>query len=234
MASAFAASVASQVAEAGGETLTHRLLETAQLVSNTADTMQVNRETAIALSRRIGELLVVVTTEFDLPSSTDEDSKWLQIRDEFEVVLREALQLLQDQQRLSYLSQLVYKDRNARAISDVTQHVTAMMDMFKLSAATELHRAASRAVVTAQERASVPLLENTARVTPSCARLPPCPQLYFGRTRETEAILNAISSNESSHIAILGAPGIGKTSIAIGSRERSSAKYRVEPFVQGA
>ncbi|KZS87352.1 TPR-like protein [Sistotremastrum niveocremeum HHB9708] len=45
--------------------------------------------------------------------------------------------------------------------------------------------------------------------------LPPCPQVFFGRSSVVETAVQQLSTFGQSHVAILGAPGIGKTAVAL-------------------
>ncbi|KZS87364.1 hypothetical protein SISNIDRAFT_390484, partial [Sistotremastrum niveocremeum HHB9708] len=47
------------------------------------------------------------------------------------------------------------------------------------------------------------------------ANLPPAPQVFFGRSEIVESIVQQLSTTGQSHVAILGPPGIGKTSVAL-------------------
>ncbi|KZT34810.1 TPR-like protein [Sistotremastrum suecicum HHB10207 ss-3] len=49
----------------------------------------------------------------------------------------------------------------------------------------------------------------------SLGDLPPAPQVFFGRTSVVDDLVNQICVSEQSNVAILGAGGIGKTSVAL-------------------
>ncbi|KAJ7307072.1 hypothetical protein DFH08DRAFT_494840 [Mycena albidolilacea] len=53
--------------------------------------------------------------------------------------------------------------------------------------------------------------------TRSTPVLPPAPSIFFGRSIEVDHIVDLIINHESAHVAIVGAGGIGKTSIALTS-----------------
>lgn len=44
---------------------------------------------------------------------------------------------------------------------------------------------------------------------------PPALQLFFGRAHETQSILESLTRGHPAHVAVLGGPGIGKTSVAL-------------------
>lgn len=46
-------------------------------------------------------------------------------------------------------------------------------------------------------------------------RLPARPPWFFGRHEESETIISTLISNQNAHVAILGTPGIGKTTLAL-------------------
>ncbi|KAJ7267086.1 P-loop containing nucleoside triphosphate hydrolase protein [Mycena rebaudengoi] len=62
--------------------------------------------------------------------------------------------------------------------------------------------------------------------------LPPCPQIFHGREAELQHVVN-ILMQESSHIAILGAGGMGKTSLAMAAlvNPQVETKYTHRYFV---
>jgi GTPase SAR1 family protein len=62
--------------------------------------------------------------------------------------------------------------------------------------------------------------------------LPPCPQILNGREAELQDVVN-ILVQDSAHIAILGAGGMGKTSLATAALHNSQveAKYSHRYFV---
>ncbi|KAJ7279590.1 P-loop containing nucleoside triphosphate hydrolase protein, partial [Mycena rebaudengoi] len=62
--------------------------------------------------------------------------------------------------------------------------------------------------------------------------LPPCPQIFHGREAELQDVVN-ILIQDSAHIAILGAGGMGKTSLAITAlhNQQVEAKYSHRYFV---
>ncbi|KZT34815.1 TPR-like protein [Sistotremastrum suecicum HHB10207 ss-3] len=58
--------------------------------------------------------------------------------------------------------------------------------------------------------------------------LPPAPQIFFGRSETLDTLVAQVSGPESSHVAILGPGGIGKTSVALAAAHHPMArlKYR--------
>ncbi|KAJ7280681.1 P-loop containing nucleoside triphosphate hydrolase protein, partial [Mycena rebaudengoi] len=62
---------------------------------------------------------------------------------------------------------------------------------------------------------------------------PPCPQIFHGRQAELQHVVN-ILIQDSAHIAILGAGGMGKTSLASAAlhNQQVEAKYSHRYFVQ--
>jgi Cdc6-like AAA superfamily ATPase len=62
--------------------------------------------------------------------------------------------------------------------------------------------------------------------------LPPCPQIFYGREAELQDVVN-ILVQDTAHIAILGAGGMGKTSLAIVALHtpQVEAKYPQKYFV---
>ncbi|EJD52294.1 TPR-like protein [Auricularia subglabra TFB-10046 SS5] len=45
--------------------------------------------------------------------------------------------------------------------------------------------------------------------------MPPAPQYYFGRMNEILSVVDTVTGSNPGHVAILGAPGMGKTSLAL-------------------
>jgi GTPase SAR1 family protein len=66
----------------------------------------------------------------------------------------------------------------------------------------------------------------------SLGLLPPCPQIFHGRESELKDVVN-ILVQDSAHIAILGAGGMGKTSLATVAfhNPQVEAKYSHQYFV---
>ncbi|KAJ7253210.1 hypothetical protein C8J57DRAFT_1722576 [Mycena rebaudengoi] len=66
----------------------------------------------------------------------------------------------------------------------------------------------------------------------SFSLLPPCPQIFYGRESELKDVVN-ILVQDSAHIAILGAGGMGKTSLATAAlhNPQVEAKYSHRYFV---
>ena len=60
---------------------------------------------------------------------------------------------------------------------------------------------------------------------PHIMPVPPQPQI-FGRNAETEHIVNCLTDHDTAYIAILGGPGMGKTTLAISTLYHASVRER--------
>lgn len=79
-----------------------------------------------------------------------------------------------------------------------------------------LHDAVGDAVARGRATlAALPIVEFCPR-TSLTPNIPPFPHLYFGRASETEAVVDRLVGQDSrpAYVAVLGGPGIGKTSLA--------------------
>ncbi|KZV86517.1 hypothetical protein EXIGLDRAFT_840711 [Exidia glandulosa HHB12029] len=90
------------------------------------------------------------------------------------------------------------------------------MNGVQLRAKLRLQASVAQVLETATVRSAGPLPTVVASELALCApNIPPKPVLYLGRDLETQAIVSLITlKDKSAYIAILGAPGIGKTSVA--------------------
>ncbi|EJD36521.1 hypothetical protein AURDEDRAFT_174388 [Auricularia subglabra TFB-10046 SS5] len=228
MALPLALAGAAQAAETAGEEVSRTLLGVSQLISQCARNVRVNKEAALALSGRIHELVTVITSELDVsePTSHDETREWRAALVRFEALLVETQQLLETQSRRSFLSQVLYQDRNADKIRDLSERIRHASRTLMVAAHIQLQTtsdawfnsnldSAALAALDLQKEALAGVAsEARASVQPSTT-LPAQPSLHFGRGRETAVLVEVLTQPSQAYVALLGGPGMGKTSLAL-------------------
>ncbi|KAF7332682.1 hypothetical protein MKEN_00151200 [Mycena kentingensis (nom. inval.)] len=128
------------------------------------------------------------------------------------------------------LSRMFRSKENAQLLANCTAQLKVSMEMFKawgnsnlILSIDDLHRQTE-----AQQQALLHKIETLSSTTktPSLGRqlntsssdsfamLPSMPQIFHGRDKELDVTAQLVSQSPSSHIAILGPGGIGKTTFA--------------------
>ncbi|KZV85484.1 hypothetical protein EXIGLDRAFT_841463 [Exidia glandulosa HHB12029] len=208
------------IAETSGGAIADHLLRTGLSISTAADTLRVNQDTALALARRVEELVNIALSESN--ASEDSGSELGATQVDIGGPLEETHLLLEEIKSQSFLAQVLYKDRNARKLSDLSRKIDDVLRVLRLRISLQLDDAVSRHVQNAVTRASQPLPE---LISPSEGKMPSVPPnlpLFFGRESETCAVARIVTSDAPRAVAILGAPGIGKTSVATAVLHASS------------
>ncbi|EJD47509.1 hypothetical protein AURDEDRAFT_163380 [Auricularia subglabra TFB-10046 SS5] len=206
--------LAVQLGDAAGQNELRTMLGLYNLLVEAVDRVRVNRQAALALSQRISEMLDAV--------------RWIGEQDGSEciasslVAVHGALQGAQDAisaiGQNSYLSQLLHQQRDKEAIVNVVERVDAtfkvLMMELRLHAGEMAHALTSQLDALLQDR--VDDIQRLAAPPPSPASIPPNPQIHFGRLQELSTIVEIITNaGAPGRIAILGGPGMGKTSLAV-------------------
>ncbi|EJD36518.1 hypothetical protein AURDEDRAFT_174385 [Auricularia subglabra TFB-10046 SS5] len=213
-----AVAAAGQVAEVAGQPIARTLLGTAQVISELAQNARVNKHAAIALSRRVDEFLTVIAASID-PDGGPELVSGL---DGFERALSSAQDALSSQSRRSYLSQILYRERNAGRLQSISEDIRTAFDVFMISANLQTAEASMQTARALQYSQVLDELQATsshltdAMLTELVAApiLPGRPQLHFGRGHEIQTLVDSLACVDAARVCILGAPGIGKTSLA--------------------
>ncbi|KZW02935.1 hypothetical protein EXIGLDRAFT_377911 [Exidia glandulosa HHB12029] len=227
MALALGLSTAAHALDTAGQGVAQSILNTASSVTTIADGIRVNREAARRLAHRVDELVTVMAAEMQSRSLEDASEEW---KDGVAVFIRsldEAKDALLALSRRSHLAQLLHQKRDTEAIDRASENVQRAFDKLKIRAYLDI-RARSAAVVQPLEQAkALRVLEAQAKelellasessraAAGSASRLPNAPPLFFGRDEEIIAIVRAITSPTGGNVAILGGPGMGKTSTAV-------------------
>ncbi|KZV99829.1 hypothetical protein EXIGLDRAFT_831204 [Exidia glandulosa HHB12029] len=222
MTVALAAALATQTAEVAGVEVARALFGVVQLIAESAENVRVNREYALALAGRISDFVSIVTLEL----AQDQTDEWFFALENFRMVLTDAYSMLQEQEESSYLAQLLYRERNAARLKDVSDRIRDGFSVLMLQSHMELHKLANATrlsdsealaeldsnYVEASKKAAPPAYSDTS----DGPRIPPEPQLFLGRAAETTLLANMLAGPSSScRVAILGGPGMGKTTLAL-------------------
>ncbi|KZV99710.1 hypothetical protein EXIGLDRAFT_831258 [Exidia glandulosa HHB12029] len=197
------------VNEIAGQGAARGLCGVADIISNCATQVRFNKEAAAALAIRICDFVSILTTEQN--SRDDELPEWNAAVDEFKHVLDDVAQNLQEIGRPSYLAQALRRDRDADAIRGMAQRVQHSMSVFTLSASVEIQtelQGLIKSLEPATPSATVP-------TSVPAQRLPSPAAYYFGRAAETERAVTALDATSPAYIAVLGGPGMGKTSLSL-------------------
>ncbi|KAJ7265596.1 hypothetical protein C8J57DRAFT_1132743, partial [Mycena rebaudengoi] len=149
---------------------------------------------------------------------------------QFTEALEKLFTVLNGQQKgtLGKIKGLFRQPEVVERLETCKQELSRMVQLFKAQA---LETASD---ITGSDRSSVAgtlsSLENNS--SGSFGLLPPCPQIFNGREAELQGVVN-ILVQESAHIAILGAGGMGKTSLATAALHNPEveAKYLHRYFV---
>ncbi|KZV95308.1 hypothetical protein EXIGLDRAFT_707455 [Exidia glandulosa HHB12029] len=200
--------LAANVADIAGQGPTSALFSVCDIISNSANAVRFNKEAAAALASRIRDIVSALTEEHG-----SEDSKpspeWTAGINNFKCALDTIMQDLQSISRQTFLAQALHRERDAEAIRAMGQRVRDVTALFMTKARIEIldH---IQVLNTALESATNAV---TAPSVPA-QRLEPPPPYYFGRTAETESAVTMLDSDLPAYVAILGGPGMGKTSLA--------------------
>ncbi|EJD47550.1 hypothetical protein AURDEDRAFT_163420 [Auricularia subglabra TFB-10046 SS5] len=200
MSLAVALAAGGRAADIAGEGTSQIVLGTADLISSSAHRVRFNRDLARTLAQRLREVAVVIQAGNNNESATV-----------FESLLRDAEELLQRQERRNYLAQILHRDRDLRDLQDLNDRLDLALALRKTQ--SDLLGLAQHPGLPARKLAQE--LEKFqphvgARTT---SRLPPRPQCCFGREAQTQSISASVTAG--GHVAILGGPGIGKTTLAL-------------------
>ncbi|KZV99122.1 hypothetical protein EXIGLDRAFT_762888 [Exidia glandulosa HHB12029] len=222
MALALSLGVAGQAADIAGEGVAHSLLGVAQVFAETARNARVNRQAVSALSSRVQDWIAVICTQFEntaMPSPSTSDD-WIQGLRAFESAVVEAQKDLEGLQHRTYLAQILSQERDAGRIKDISEKLQHAFDALVVRSRIQQHQLVADIARTlragrALEELRAVETDLSERAGMHAASLPSRPQLFFGRGSETQKVLDALVSTTAAHVAVLGGPGMGKTSLAL-------------------
>ncbi|KAJ7265589.1 hypothetical protein C8J57DRAFT_1718250 [Mycena rebaudengoi] len=181
-------------------------------ITKSVETIRSNKEEYAEIMEQIHEILCIIaqlhsTSEIEgvLPTTLLYDIA------KFTETLEKLFTVLNGQQKgtLGKIKGLFRQPEAVERLETCKQELSRMVQLFKAQA---LKTAPD---LTGSDRSSVAgtlsSLENNS--SGSFGLLPPCPQIFHGRESELQDLVN-ILVQDSAHIAILGAGGMGKTSLA--------------------
>ncbi|KZV82621.1 hypothetical protein EXIGLDRAFT_702363 [Exidia glandulosa HHB12029] len=200
--------LAANVADIAGQGPASALFSVCDIISNSANAVRFNKEGATALASRIRDIVAVLTEEQALEDFRP-SPEWTAGINNFKCALDAITQDLQGISKQTFLAQALHRERDAEAIRAMGQRVRDVTTLFMAKARIEILDHV-QVLNTALESAT------NAITTPSvpAQRLEPPPPYYFGRTAETESAVTMLDSDLPAYVAILGGPGMGKTSLA--------------------
>lgn len=210
----------------------------AQTLLDLANGLGANRDLADRLARRIIDLEQAVT----LASEGNLSSLSEPVLRELSMSLNTARLSLLDQSRQSFLSQLLHQRRNKTELETLAEKIEMSYAAFTIQA----QLAVENMFVVLEERSEASLLlSQVTAFTPRqggadelphprflLTALPPPPHLFFGREAERSAVTYQLVGSPRAHVAILGGPGLGKTSLALSviHDERVAARFAANRF----
>ncbi|KZV87071.1 hypothetical protein EXIGLDRAFT_212086 [Exidia glandulosa HHB12029] len=213
--------LAGNIVGSAGQELVRSLFGVAQLVAESADNVRVNKNAALALSRQVNELVTVVATELERFNDEFTDD-WLHNLADFQQVLSDAQELLVEREGRSYLSQILHQERDTSRLMDISTRVKQAFSILMLQSHVQTQILVDSMLTRATENAAaLDALDDHASDTlrskkpaVSASSIPP-PSYYFGRAAETQRVISIFDSDDPAYVAVLGGPGMGKTSLAI-------------------
>lgn len=215
--------IAANVAETAGEGISRTLFGVAQLIAASAANVRANKEGAKALSRRVDELVTVITAEMEhlLAEAPALESLKAELHS-FERILADIQSTLEEQGKRSYLSQVLHQDRDKEKINALSERVKHVFDVLMLQSGLRMNDMSRNVAAPLESSAALRDLDDNRRELASATaavdaviRLPPAPQQFFGRATETTAILNILGGTSPGYVAVIGGPGLGKTTLAL-------------------
>ncbi|KZV96722.1 hypothetical protein EXIGLDRAFT_833430 [Exidia glandulosa HHB12029] len=192
-----------------GEPISHSLLGVAQLINDYAQGFRVNKQAAISLSQRIGDFVDAAIGALEEGHNSQD---WEEAVIDFQRNLLDARDQLQRMNGQSHLVQLLHRDRNEQALKEIASQIDNSFQILKLCANMDMLKNVT--TVTEMLETAVPLLE-AARTREAAATIPPPLQRFFGRSDESQRIVTMFISPHQAFAAVLGGPGMGKTSVAV-------------------
>ncbi|KAJ7218200.1 hypothetical protein C8J57DRAFT_1482861 [Mycena rebaudengoi] len=212
------------------------------------ETTRSNKEDHVEIMEQIHEILCIIvqlhsTSEIKgvLPTALLYDIA------KFTEALEKLFTVLNGQQKgtLGKIKGLFRQPEAPERLEKCKQELSQMIRLFKaqVTGSTLSQMGKMKKDAKEQHEKLVALLENDSSLTGSdrssvlnssgsFGLLPPCPQIFHGRESELQDVVN-ILIQDSAHIAILGAGGMGKTSLATAAlhNPQVEAKYSHRYFV---
>ncbi|KZW03318.1 hypothetical protein EXIGLDRAFT_828675, partial [Exidia glandulosa HHB12029] len=236
MTTSFGLTALARALDAADQDIAQIVFSSVSLLAETAEAIRVNREAARRLSRRVNELSVTAANELQHSGVAGGSEGWEAGLADFQSSIDTAKDILVSVSQRSYLSQLLHQKRDADALDVASEHVKMAFDRLQIRNLMELYSLSTAVAAPLEHGAGLRALESQAADFDECSgpahqtspapSLPPAPQLFFGRDYETETVVGSISAVAGGNVAILGGPGMGKTSIAVAAMHHPSVVAR--------
>ncbi|KZW03356.1 hypothetical protein EXIGLDRAFT_759221 [Exidia glandulosa HHB12029] len=163
--------------------------------------------------------VVVSAMGEDSDGALESSEEWKSGIVSFQSAVNTVRDVLTTLSRQTYLSHALHHQRDADALNSATEQLRGAFDMLKVRGYIELSALSARIHATEPVAALHTLDEQAAAIElpepQSSSTLPPAPQLIFGRETETAAVVEAVCDQSGGNVAILGGPGMGKTTVAL-------------------
>ncbi|KZV83117.1 hypothetical protein EXIGLDRAFT_809511 [Exidia glandulosa HHB12029] len=165
--------------------------------------VKTNRDVATAL---IGQLSRFASALSAASGDSTDDSAMGHARKEF----------------MDYLARVLTQRRDAEVLAGLSERLQTASAIFKTRAKMQISDNAAIILNLYQKLEAAPAASETVpvgvepRMVTVAEDLPPRPQLFFGRQEELEVVVGALTTGTApARLAILGGPGMGKTTLAV-------------------
>ncbi|EJD36533.1 hypothetical protein AURDEDRAFT_188369 [Auricularia subglabra TFB-10046 SS5] len=214
-----------QASDAAGQSVTRALFGVAHLIAESARNVKVNKAASLRLARRVNEFVTAITTELEQRQDEEPSDEWLHALANFQDILTDVYAHIQKQANRSYLSQILHQEKDADALDTLLSRAQGAYDALMVGARMRIHELLD-AVNESWETSNAmdELLTHREAINPTrpapdplCVpALPHRPHNFFGRDQEVDTVVTTLVRPEAgSYVAILGGPGMGKTSLAL-------------------
>ncbi|KZW00475.1 hypothetical protein EXIGLDRAFT_745540 [Exidia glandulosa HHB12029] len=210
--------LAGNIAGSAGQELVRAMFGVAQLVAESANNVRVNKAVAVELSRQVDEFITVVATEIDERQDDQHTDEWLLNLAAFLRVLSEVQEVLTQREDRSFLSQILHQEKDSAKLQDISDRVQRAFSILMLQWQLQNHAVLDSFSRATENTAALDQLDAHAlalKANLSAAPSMPLQTFYFGRDTETQRIVDLFDADNSAYVAVLGGPGMGKTSFAL-------------------
>ncbi|KZV93278.1 hypothetical protein EXIGLDRAFT_768177 [Exidia glandulosa HHB12029] len=203
-----------------------KLLILAAGIVHSAENVRLNRDNTIAFSRRVNELVVTIATELQERDASKAALSLLEgeVRN-FERAIKAAHDDLVTRSKGSYVSQLLHREADAKKLLTHGENIHQACNTIIAAGYVRHSQSAKAALQQFENSRALEALEahqaDVAQHTSSNSRttsslnIPPRPQIFFGRAAELSALQSLLVAGPAGRVAVLGGPGMGKTSLAV-------------------
>ncbi|EJD36529.1 hypothetical protein AURDEDRAFT_188367 [Auricularia subglabra TFB-10046 SS5] len=199
-----------------GESSARTISSLADLLITAARNVRVNTTAALTSAQHIQDLVAVVQSELE----DNPDATWAHAEPlvKVEQTLRDISSALEAQGKRSYLSQLLHSERDREVLKALAEKVTdafAILMVHMRIESTAFATTLSARMESLVEKHAAHVQKLAAIENGPVARCPPVQEHYFGRSYETDSVVRIVCGDTAGRVAILGGPGMGKTTLAI-------------------